>query len=310
MIFAHRQIDSLSQEHVESYKFYLRSRTSLRYLLMARAEAREIISIFQPDLIHAHYGTTTGLFATTLGTKPVVITFRGSDLAYPSEIGWSLRRMTGFLISQLGALFADGHICVSKHLTKRIWFKKDHRSIIPSGVDIEFFKPQEPISARRELGWKVNEAVILFHATPLNSKLKRLSLAQKVVSSLSRDGHSVRLEILNGNTSPEKIPLIMNASNVLLLLSRSEGSPNVVREALSCNLPVIATRVGDVEFWLKDLGNCLITKPNIDQIKIATIPLIADIKRCHGRILSPQFSRDKTALSLTNFYKEIVGDAV
>src|SRR6202011_4163689 len=45
---------------------------------------------------------------------------------------------------------------------------------------------------------------------------------------------------------PELMPDLYNAADVLVHSSVSEGSPNVVKEALACNLPVVATAAGDI----------------------------------------------------------------
>jgi teichuronic acid biosynthesis glycosyltransferase TuaC len=49
--------------------------------------------------------------------------------------------------------------------------------------------------------------------------------------------------------SREEVNLLLNACNVALLTSFSEGSPQFIKEVMACNRPVVATNVGDIE-WL------------------------------------------------------------
>src|SRR5256885_8077140 len=48
----------------------------------------------------------------------------------------------------------------------------------------------------------------------------------------------------------------MNACDALVLTSMQEGSPNVVKEALACNLPVVSVPVGDVAQRLRGVEGC------------------------------------------------------
>src|SRR4051812_3149449 len=51
----------------------------------------------------------------------------------------------------------------------------------------------------------------------------------------------------------------MNAADCLILTSMIEGSPNVVKEALACDLPVVSVPVGDVHERLRGVEGCEVT---------------------------------------------------
>src|SRR5258708_35687515 len=81
MIFARRQAESLTAEGVKIGTFFLCSRTSLILLWHDYQRFRRTLRADAPDVIHAHYGTVTAMFAALAsGRRPLVVTYRGSDL--------------------------------------------------------------------------------------------------------------------------------------------------------------------------------------------------------------------------------------
>ena len=59
-----------------------------------------------------------------------------------------------------------------------------------------------------------------------------------------------------GDVQPEDMPLYMNACDVMILTSDSEGSPNVVKEAMACNLPVVSVDAGDAWQVMGEAAHC------------------------------------------------------
>lgn len=249
MIFIKRQVASLERVGIQCESFLLASRTSLRVLFREWKRLRRVIHALQPDFVHAQFGTMTS-FLTVLSTaRPVVISFRGGDLN-PYKSRFKLRQRVGRLLSQISALRATRIICVSTQLRDRLWWRRDRVTVIPSGVDTAIFCPRSREAARRDLGWEQNERVVLFNAgtDPVS---KRLDLAIASVEEAKAACGEIRLHVLDGNLSPRLIPLLMNAADCLLLTSDWEGSPNVVKEAMACNLPVVTVDVGDVRERLR-----------------------------------------------------------
>ena len=118
------------------------------------------------------------------------------------------------------------------------------------------FRPFDQQAARDELGWPQNNRYVLFPGNPRNPR-KGFRLASAAIEHAQRvSGHqSIRLVNL-WNVLPEQVPQYMNACDVMIMASWLEGSPNVVKEALACNLPVISVPVGDVPEMLDGITGC------------------------------------------------------
>ena len=116
--------------------------------------------------------------------------------------------------------------------------------IIPNGVDLSRFRPIVTDKMKEFLPGN-KKPLIIFIGNP-SRKEKNHSLAKQAIDRLKNmEFHFLTLS----GTKNELIPSYMNAASVFILPSLWEGSPNVVKEAMACNCPVVATDVGDVR-WL------------------------------------------------------------
>ena len=68
------------------------------------------------------------------------------------------------------------------------------------------------------------------------------------------------------NRNREEVNLLLNACNLLLLTSTSEGSPQVIKEAMACNRPIVATDVGDIRELIGDTEGCYLTSFDPDDV--------------------------------------------
>jgi len=80
----------------------------------------------------------------------------------------------------------------------------------------------------------------------------------------------------------------MNACDALLLTSVHEGSPNVVKEALACELPVVSVNVGDVRTRIEGIDGCVVVDSASPDALAAALE---SVLRRNGRIVA----RDKIA---------------
>jgi teichuronic acid biosynthesis glycosyltransferase TuaC len=207
---------------------------------------KEKIKIKKYHLIHAHFGDSV-MLSNLQRTVPVVGTYHGSDL----------NKSFDCIISNISNILSRHSITVSKKLYQKLLFKK-RLCLIPCGVDFHNFFPIEKKKAREEMGIPSNKTVILFSSS-FNNEVKNFQLAKKAINIL-KNSNILTIE-LNGYTR-KQINTLMNASDVALLTSFTEGSPQFIKEAMACNCPVVSTDVGDVKDNIKGTKGCFITTYN------------------------------------------------
>jgi glycosyltransferase involved in cell wall biosynthesis len=258
--------------------------------------------------LHAYYGIC-GFIAVCQSKVPVIITFCGSDL----NPGFAGRRRT-FLrsriittLGQLASLRAGACIVRSREMLARLRLQavRQRTRIITSGIDLHRFAPSSRALARLRLAWDPDRPVVLFVcADAALPAVKQPELARATLSRLKKTIPDVELRIVAGRPQ-EELPDYYNASDVLLLSSANEGSPNVVKEALACNLPVVSTRVGDVEELLAGLKNCHLCEADPEDLSGKLAEVLASGERTQSRARMEPFSLEQTSAAILEIYKEL-----
>lgn len=187
------------------------------------------------DIIHTNSGLAAP-FALLQPQRPIVQTLWGSDLMGDYLGGYYSELL------QYGLKGFD-EVIVRNNAMKQELDGQAH--VIPAGVDMQKFREIPRATAQAEIGWDTERRYVLFPYAPDNER-KNYPLAQQVVDRANEQLDDP-LELRTVSRVPhERIPYYINASHALILSSRLEGSPNTVKEALACNVPVVSTDVGDV----------------------------------------------------------------
>ena len=304
MVFARRQTDALAVLGVQVQRFFLATRTEPFGIVQEWRRLRKEIKAFNPDVVHCHYGTMTAFVSVFSTFRPVIVTYRGSDLN-PVPSGNSLRTIFSHVLSQISAIRANRIICVSRELVERLWWGRGKTIVIPTGVDTEKFKPMPLPEARALLGWGGNDPVILFNAGS-SPKVKRQDLADMSVVEAKKFLPNVKYVVLRGDVQPKDIPLYINAADVLLVTSDYEGSPTIVQEAIACGLPVVSVDVGDVnERMLKVVPSKIVPRDPV-QLGAALAAILSLKQRSNGpEVAAKELSNEITVRKVIDLLNEV-----
>ena len=237
--FITEQAEAVKAAGCEVDFFGLQGKGLKGYLKNLPALKRKIRE-FQPDVIHAHYGLS-GLFANLQRRVPVVTTYHGSDINDKS-----VRRF-----SKMAMRLSAWNVFVSEK-TLAIAQPRKQYSLIPCGVDLSENQLVSKEEARKKMHLAEGGRYVLF-AGAFDNAVKNAPLAKETVA-LMGDPEVVLLELKG--YSREEVSLLMCAADAFLMTSFSEGSPQVIKEAMACGCPIVSVDVGDVKERVAGTEGC------------------------------------------------------
>jgi glycosyltransferase involved in cell wall biosynthesis len=203
---------------------------------------RRCIRSFRPDVIHAHYGLS-GLLANFQRRVPVVTTYHGSDINDNKALRFSKMAMK----------LSSWNIFVSRK-TLDIAQPKKHYSLLPCGIDLCEAQLTEKSVARQKMKLDEKKRYVLF-AGAFDNAVKNAPLALETVALMQKE--NVELLELKGY-SREEVTLLMCTADAFLMTSFTEGSPQVIKEAMACGCPIVSLDVGDVKERVEGVGGCYV----------------------------------------------------
>jgi glycosyltransferase involved in cell wall biosynthesis len=307
-IFVKRQVDSLHDVGVRADVLFIRGYLSpAAYTRAAVVLAKLSRSAHPPyDLVHAHGGEAV-LSAAAYRRAPVLASYLGDDLlgTRNGDGTFPLPKRARRAILRRSAWFIGHTITKSREMELALPRTcRGRNDVVPNGVDDSVFVPMSRERAREALGWAADAKIVLFGGNPRFAG-KRFWLAKAACEEAAAEIGHVQLETLSG-IEPDDVPVVMNAADCLLLTSITEGSPNAVKEALMCNLPVVSTRVGDVVDLLRDVRPSWLCDPSPGAIAEALVSCLSTPCRSDGRRHSMHLTTAAIAKRVVAVYETIL----
>lgn len=311
VVNATEQMHSLQAANVQVEYGFLSNRKSVPALLRAGLRLRREARRHRAQLVHVLWGITTSLIAVAFSPVPVVISFSGSDL-FGTVDEQGRRTPTGRvsrLLSQFSALGARRIIVKSASMRAVLWPVSRRKAVvIPNGVDLSAFIPAPRAAARRRLQWPDGDKVILFFSGG-GAPVKNRPLAEAVEARVSESIPEARLLCVDG-VAHENLVDYYNAADVMLLTSFHEGSNNSLKEALSCNLPIVSVDCGDARERLAGVRNSIVVdRRDAADLAAAVVSVLRRGERSDGRAAAASLGLDVIANRVRAVYDDALGRA-
>lgn len=295
------QAESLEDMHLNINYFPVKER-GIRGYLKSIQPLRRYVRKMNIDLIHAHYALSGWVGVLAFLRVPIIVSLMGSDVYgdFNRKGERVLKSYLNILLTFLLQPMVDVVIVKSKNLAKYIYTKRK-LYIIPNGVNLQKFKPMDRREAKRKLNLDPDKKYILFLGDPGNLRknypLVQESMELTNVSSILLTPYPVENEDLIH---------YYNATSVLVLTSFSEGSPNVIKEAMACNCPIISTDVGDVREIIQKTDGCYITEYNAKTLAGLIDKVLEDNRSTIGREHIGHLNSELVAVKLRDIYLKLL----
>jgi teichuronic acid biosynthesis glycosyltransferase TuaC len=219
------------------------------------------------DIVHAQFGSMCG-YVTSYARSKKVVTFRGTDVLGRFWGPWR-QRLHGAVcrLANRRSLDAfDAVITVSNRMAGEL---RDYFGctnpiyVMPSGIDLEHFRPIERQQARQSIGCgdDIRPWILFASLKGLGSSTKRGELASAAFELVRQSRPDVVFRVIT-DAPRNQMPFWINSSDVVLLTSPREGWPNIIKEGLACNVPFVSTDVGDLRAIAEIEASCCVCQPD------------------------------------------------
>jgi teichuronic acid biosynthesis glycosyltransferase TuaC len=248
--FVVEQVERLREEGCRVEVGPVQNRMSLTSTARCVRAFRSQVRRQNLDVVHATYGSMISLIGLASRARAAyVVSFGGTDLiGVPVETAyWRVRRTLSQGFSLVSGMAADAVIVKSRNLLDALPRNVARKAVVlPNGVNLEKFRPADRAESRRLLGWDLEAKIVLFNGSRgPNIHVKNAPLAHQAVDRARRTLPDVQLKV-TGDDPPALMSVMLNAADCLVVTSWHEGSPNIVKEAMACDLPVVSVPCGDV----------------------------------------------------------------
>jgi len=268
----YRPLQTLPEQELRGGVNVLRPRFTLLPKIGARFNAGAIVRAVLPiarhlhaerpfDLVDAQFFHPDGYAAVRIAAVlglPVSIKARGADIHY-----WGRQRATAAQVRKAGRR-ATGLLSVSQGLVEEmaaLGIPREKVTLHRTGLDGDLFRPYDRRMCRDQLGLPRDKPVLATVGALIPRKGQRFAIGalpslpdaillvagkgpdEAQLRKLAQElGVAERVRFL-GPVPHNELPIVLNAADVFILPSASEGLANAWVEALACGTPVVTTPI-------------------------------------------------------------------
>lgn len=295
-IFVKEQIVSLEKTNVLSEVFFINGRElgMLEYVYSI-IKLNKLLRQNKFDIIHCHHAFSA-----------IVFIFSGFSWKIPSVVSFQNDPSNEYIINLFNIIKHFSTSWIFKN--RSILADNKHGYYLPNGVNIDFFKPIDKREACLKIGIDPDKTYILFVSSNFVRNQKRYDKFHHIITEMKKWDNSIE-ELTLINTKRNLVPYYFNAATLHLMTSDFEGSPNSVKEALSCNIPVVSTPVGNVKELLEDVnGSYCADSFNETELIVLCIKSLSEdfVPNSRDKLIEKGYDIKSVAVELKKLYLKTI----
>ena len=301
--------------------------TKLRKILYLKKLLRHI----RPDVIHSGFLQTHGFIAAFAGNYPILSMPWGSDVLLLPQQSLFNKFAAKFVLNRAGIINCDCEL-VKKRILELVKYDPEKIVVIPCGTDLKIFYPREP-KKRNELGWQNNKVLIM---TRNFMPVYGIEYFIDALPMITAQDHSIRVlmvgdgPLLNemqkkvanyglnekvhftGSIGPEAMADHLNAADIYVSTSLSDGTSVSLLEAMACRLAAVVSDLPANREWIDDGVNGYIVPTHDSKALAKKILELAANEPVRKRMAELSYKKvrekadwDENFIKLEEMYKQI-----
>ncbi len=259
---------------VQNY-FYDYTKYHFNHLVALRTawQLRRLLYCIQPDVLHTGWVQDHGFFGALSGFHPTLSMPWGSDILTVPNASFFGRWVARFTLKRADMITCDCEL-VKQKIMHLVGYPAEKIVVFPWGIDLNVFKPSSDSAAiRKALGWEDKRILIMtrqfkpvygieyfIDALPLVIRQRPETRVILVGTGPLENAYRQRISALGldkyvhfaGWLNESAMVLHLNAADIYVTTSLSDGTSASLLEAMACGLPVIVSDAPAYAEWVQE----------------------------------------------------------
>jgi len=292
---------------------------------------KKVLKEVKPDVLHTGNLWNYGFLGSLSGFHPHLSMPFGSDILVQPDKLFFIKWINKFTLSRVDMVTCDNEI-VKRKIIKDYGYTEDKIVVFPWGIELDMFNPKvDGNSVRAALGWEDNIIVIMTrHLLPIygisyfikalpqviyrNPKVRVILIGsgplESEIKRLIKRNQLEKYTKMVGRIDRERMVQYLNAADIYVSSSLSDGTSVSLLEAMACGLPIIISDLETNREWIKDCYNgFLVSTKNVEMLsnKIIYLAESKELRRTMGqrnlKIAKERADWDKNFNKLERMYE-------